>query len=569
MKKVGRLFAVITERIAGNQKLLLWYFLAVLMFTNTVLLFTERMSFLSMVAFITVPVGVQLLFLALSKRPGKAFLWMFIKCVLDAFQMVLIVMYGGSIIGVDMFLNVTTTSVREATELLSSLMPTMALLIIIYIPALYFSIRSLKKMELSGTYRRGVKKLSGSIILVGVVFMVLASFSKKGYTIKYDLYPCNAVYNMGYAVKKMHEISQYPKYSYDFKYNSVHTPVYADSVKQREIAVLVLGETSRALNFGVYGYERNTTPHLDSIENLVVYSDVLTESNTTHKIVPMVLSPAQADNYEIIKEAKSIVTAYKEAGFKTAFLTNHVYNLGYANYYFDEADIKVNNRETSLLDGDMISHFSRIIDSTEENLFFVVHLYGSHFRYYDRYPREFAYFTPDESPDLSFKYKAENINAFDNSIYYTSYIVSEIIKHVQTKGAVSHVMYVSDHGEDLMDDSRKRLLHASPVPTFYQLYIPFMLWTSDAYNSLKGNKVANIVANKDVPISNSAVFHTMMDMSSISTEYLRKDYAVSSDEFVWHSREYLTDHYTSCKIKDLQLRKYDWEQFDKRGKSIE
>ena len=82
MKKVGRLFAVITERIAGNQKLLLWYFLAVLMFTNTVLLFTERMSFLSMVAFITVPVGVQLLFLALPKRPGKAFLWMFIKCVL-------------------------------------------------------------------------------------------------------------------------------------------------------------------------------------------------------------------------------------------------------------------------------------------------------------------------------------------------------------------------------------------------------------------------------------------------------------------------------------------------------
>ena len=161
MKKVGRLFAVVTERIAGNQKLLLWYFLAVLMFTNTVLLFTERMSFLSMVAFITVPVGVQLLFLALPKRPGKAFLWMFVKCVLDAFQMVLIVMYGGSIIGVDMFLNVTTTCVREATELLSSLMPTMALLIVVYIPALYFSIRSLKKMELSCTYRKGVKNCRG------------------------------------------------------------------------------------------------------------------------------------------------------------------------------------------------------------------------------------------------------------------------------------------------------------------------------------------------------------------------------------------------------------------------
>lgn len=568
---IKRLFVVLTERISENQKLLLWLFFAVLMVTNTILLFTEKMSFTSMVAFIAIPAGVQLFLLCLPKRPGKAFLWLYIKCVLDAFQLVLLVLYGGSIIGVDMFLNVTTTSVREASELLSSLMPTMVFLIIVYIPSLYFAIKSLKKVELEGEYRRKVRRLSGSITAVGVLCMVISMFSLRGYIIQYDLYPCNAVYNMGYAVKKMHEITVYPQTSEGFKFNSVHTPTYKDSVKQREIAILVLGETSRASNFGIYGYHKNTTPHLDSIENLVIYSDVLTESNTTHKIVPMILSPSQANNYDIIRTSKSVVSAFKEAGFKTVFLTNQEYNLGFARYYFDEADIKVSVKEddSDALDGQLLPVFNEIIDNESGNLFFVVHLYGSHFRYFDRYPREFAKFTPDESEELSYKYKEENINAFDNSIYYSSYVVSEIIKKTDQMKEASYVLYLSDHGEDIMDDKRKRLLHASPVPTFYQLHIPFMIWTSDEYKALKGDKVANIIDNKDIPISNNAVFHTLMDMSSIRAKHFIDEYAVSSSQFTWRPRVYLTDHYNCKRIKDLEMRAYDWKEFEQRNISTE
>lgn len=568
---IKRLFVVLTERISENQKLLLWYFLAVLMVTNTILLFTERMSFISMVAFITVPVGVQLFLLTLPKRPGKAFLWLYIKCVLDAFQLVLLVLYGGSIIGVDMFLNVTTTSVREASELLSSLMPTMIFLIIVYIPSLYFAIRSLKKGELDKGYRRKVKKISGCITAVGILFIILAKAFTPSYIVKYDLYPCNAVYNMGYAMKKLHEITKYPETSEGFKFNSVHTPVYKDSVAQREIAVLILGETSRAMNFGIYGYHRNTTPHLDSIDNLVIYSDVITESNTTHKIVPMILSPAQANNYDIIRKCRSIVSAYKEAGFKTAFITNQTYSLGYARYYFEEADIKVSVKEddSDAVDAQMLPIFNEVIENESGNLFILVHLYGSHFKYQDRYPREFAIYTPDESPELSFKYKEENINAFDNSIYYSSYVISEIIKKTSQMDAVSHVLYLSDHGEDIMDDKRKRLLHASPLPTFYQLHIPFMIWTSDEYKALKGDKVANIIDNKDIPISNNAVFHTLMDMSSIRAKHFIDEYAVSSSQFTWRPRVYLTDHYNCKRIKDLEMRAYDWKEFEQRNISTE
>ena len=77
----------------------------------------------------------------------------------------------------------------------------------------------------------------------------------------------------------------------------------------------MIGETARACNFGLYGYERNTTPLLDKMEGVVTFTDVLTQSNTTHKSVPMLLSAASAEDYDCLYRQKGIITAFKEAGF--------------------------------------------------------------------------------------------------------------------------------------------------------------------------------------------------------------------------------------------------------------
>lgn len=86
---------------------------------------------------------------------------------------------------------------------------------------------------------------------------------------------------------------------------------------------MVVGETSRALNWQLYGYERETNPLLVQQSGLVAFPKVLTESNTTHKSVPMLLSDVTACSYDSIYHRKGIITAFKEAGFRTAFsLTN-------------------------------------------------------------------------------------------------------------------------------------------------------------------------------------------------------------------------------------------------------
>ena len=43
------------------------------------------------------------------------------------------------------------------------------------------------------------------------------------------------------------------------------------------------------------------------------------------------------------------------------------------------------------------------------------------------------------------------------------------------------MVYTSDHGEDIFDDARHLFLHASPLPSFWQLHVPLVVWTSSDY----------------------------------------------------------------------------------------
>lgn len=75
----------------------------------------------------------------------------------------------------------------------------------------------------------------------------------------------------------------------------------------------------RAANWSIYGYNRNTNPELTKIKGLTAFSHVLTESNTTHKSVPMLMSSVTAHDFNSIYRQKGIITAFKEAGYRTAF----------------------------------------------------------------------------------------------------------------------------------------------------------------------------------------------------------------------------------------------------------
>ena len=87
-------------------------------------------------------------------------LWiLFLFLFFGAFQIVLLYLFGQSIIAVDMFLNLVTTNSSEALELLDNLTPAIIAVIILYVPALILgTISIIRKRKLTVEFIRRERK---------------------------------------------------------------------------------------------------------------------------------------------------------------------------------------------------------------------------------------------------------------------------------------------------------------------------------------------------------------------------------------------------------------------------
>ncbi len=547
-----------------KQKTLYFYFLIVMMVPSFFLFYTEPMSVIVRVAFILLPLSLYLVVLSLTRKPGIVFWILFPIHVLGAFQLVLLYLFGESIIASDMFLNVCTTNSGEIFELLNKLLPSIIGVILLYVPALVLAVCSIRSSEKLTVRFQKRSIISGVVMFfVGLAFTAFAYHKESDFRVYRHIYPANVLYNMKYAYNRWVASDNYHETSKDFKFNarSVH------DADVREIYVMVVGETSRALNWGVYGYERNTTPRLSGMSNLIAFTDVLTQSNATHKSVPLILSAVSAENADSIYKQKSIITAFKEAGFKTVFFSNQLPNRSLIDFFAEEADIcvflkeNVTDEEFNPYDEELVNRFEKLLQQNDKKLFVVLHTYGSHFNYQERYPQNMAQFTPDEIDDVRLKERQNLVNAFDNTIYYTDYVLGMIIDKLSETGADAAMMYVSDHGEDIFDDDRHLFLHSSPVPSYYQIHVPFVIWLSDNYIARYPYVYSIAERNRKSAVSSDVVFHSLLSVGGIETSYLNRTSSVVDSTFTPSPRHYLNDHNRALDLDKIGLKKEDVEMF--------
>lgn len=564
MKKFNRVFLWI-----NNQQIIFWIFILSISLPNFVLFFTERMPILTKVCNIVLPFSVFWCLFTLTRKPGKMFWILFLFIFYDAFQIVLLYLFGEQVIAVDMFLNVLTTNSTEINELLGNLIPGVATVFIIYGATIFLAIRSLLNKKTLGTeFRKHQRRHSFVGIATGLVLMACCALFTRGFDVLHHIFPVNVTYNMCLAVERQIRNDSYPSTSSDFTFNATSK----HPLDEREIYVFIIGETARAQNFGVYGYPRPTTPHLQNDSNVVVYRDAVTESNTTHKSVPMLLSAISAQNFGDIYEQKSIITAFKEAGFHTIFLSNQRPNHSFIDFFGDEADYSSFIKEdlpadANVLDGELLPMLDKQISSCKSNkLFVVLHTYGSHFNYRERYLKEDAYFKPDTAMDAKFKNRDNLLNAYDNTIRYTDKLISNIIGMVKRHGGSAAIAYTSDHGEDIFDDSRHMFLHASPIPSYYQLHVPLIFWASDDYITRHGSEWNALEQNSNLPVTGSKeLFHTLLTIAGIDTEWQNDSLSLASPNFTSRERYYLNDHNEAIPLNETGMGKLDEEMFSKMG----
>lgn len=550
-----------------NPEFWLWALPLVLLLPNLMLAVTEYNSLLARLTNIFLPLGLYYFLVSLSVKVGRTILWCFPIMFFGAFQIVLLFLYGESIIAIDMYINVLTTSVSEATELLDNLKLAIATVVCVYVPAIAAGITMMvKHIRATESGIILVRKVSYPILGIGVILFIITSFIVSEFKPRRELFPYNVIENLGTAIKRTNESMHYHTTSNMFNYH----PVMLRDKDEKEVFVIVIGETSRAGNWELFGYDRQTNPLLTKRSNLICFDKVITEINTTHKAVPMMLSYLTPENFgDSVAYTRSIFSAFNDLGYRTAYISNQRRNHSYIDYYGEEAQLCtfLSDNGGPQRDINLVQPMVEVIEKSPANkVFIVLHSYGSHFEYKKRYPAEMAFFTPDNNSEASVRNRGDLINAYDNTIRYTDMVLDSVISTLDRLDVPATMIYVSDHAEDIFDDSRERFLHSSPTPTFYQLYVPMVVWLSDEfisahpdiYNAMRDNSNKNIA-------STSSIFHTQLELSGIHTPYFDAAYSLASNKFTEHPRRYLNDYNESVPLETSGLRKLDFDAFKAKG----
>ena len=545
--------------------LLTVYFFVALIIPNCVLANTEPYSVWTVEALILMPLGFYIMWSVALRRSGVMIWLAFPFIFFCAFQIVLLYLFGNSIIATDMFTNLLTTNPGEAGELLGNIYPSVVLVCVIYLPLLWLAAREIgHKRYITRTARMNIGLTGAALFAVGLLALWPAyHVSEERHVLRDEIFPLNIMYNLGLSGSEFRKSYNFHKTSEGFTYEAERTA----EAPGREVYVYIIGEASRAMNWQLYGYGRETNPLLSGVGDLVVFRDVLTQSNTTHKSVPLILSSVATGEHEELYRRKGLPALFNEAGFDTWFISNQSPQGAMIDHLAHDARhviyIRSPRHDTQLLD-EMRKALER---STSQKLLFVLHCYGSHFSYHQRYPREFAHFQPDNDVAIARQHRPMLVNAYDNSIRYTDYFLAQTIGYLRSlKGTSSALLYCADHGEDLIDDDRERFLHASPTTTAYQLYVASLAWFSEDYRTHFPEKAAAAEANETAPATTHALFHTMADMASIRGRFLTTKVSLVSPDFDRTApRRYLNDHNEAVPFRKTGLRHEDMEVFRKYG----
>lgn len=457
------------------------------------------------------------------------------------------------------FVTVLNTSFGEATELLSSFIPLIIIYILVYIAYFYIAIRKIDNAYFLQPLKLRLSLLGAVAILLVAGYGYYYTFHTGTLTDKTDrrkettriykwkfnkIYPYSFIFNLEYAIKEKIEIN---------KSREKLKTVFLEAEKkeeqtENEVYILVIGETARYKNFSVNGYYRPTTPLLDDTENLITYSDFMSEASLTILSLPILLTDVSANDFKHYYEKKSFVDAFKEAGFTTYWFANQSAENGFVRRiasdtdgdFFSTIDYDADNSYDELL----FPYLDEALSKGVKKTFIVLHTLGSHFKYNFRYPAEFNVFRPsvEGNFEASFqnpKNKEILINTYDNSILYTDYFLANTIRRLDSLNCISAMIYVSDHGENIYDTEDNIILHGGKNTTRYDYHVPLFFWYSDKYESAYSNKVENLKEHRNNKLSMSYLYSTILDMADITYKNEDLSKSMASDQLVVDSVRYV------------------------------
>lgn len=322
----------------------------------------------------------------------------------------------------------------------------------------------------------------------------------------------------------------------------------ASAIDIPQVMVMVIGESSRYDRWSLNGYERDTNPLLRKEKNVVSLSNVVTAVSATRLSVPVLVSRKPAtESLRAGFSEKSFLSAFREAGFKTYWLSNQM-SFGQfdtpVSVFAKEADVTHflnlgGFTSGSSYDEVLLEPLKAALSDSSKKKLIVLHTLGNHWNYSHRHPKEYDKWQPSLFGIAAPAYTDRGIkdqlnNSYDNSILYTDWFLAQVIGALKSSAQVATMMYVSDHGQTLYDGSCKLAFHGHN--TQYEFHVPALVWYSDLYRLTHPRKVARLLKNKDAKLATENVFHALLDMADIRYRTEQLEWSFLSNQFHPHKR---------------------------------
>ena len=441
----------------------------------------------------------------------------------------------GTIFDVGMWRNIFQTNMNEASDLLnlftiSSLLIFFVLIIFVIHRFNFFPSKSYLSVLTSRLY----------FIALSLVFVISASwtlskemsdFLREHKQVRYLNNPGYGLFNF---MKYTHE-SLFVNRTFDFgdyfSYSDESDEVDGPNHRE-ELIVLVVGETARYDRFGINGYERDTTPNLKKVKNLISYSNFTACGTSTAISVPCMFALQDSKEFKVSKSQykANVLDIMPPEDVNIHWFDNnsdskHVADrVSYKSFKSSENNTVCDDE---CRDVGMISHIGGVLDPKVDNLI-ILHQMGSHGpAYHKRYPKEFEKFTPACNNDDITKCSNEEINnAYDNSILYTDYFLGKLIKELEKYIDTYEVtlLYVSDHGESLGE--KGVYLHGLPkaIAPKEQTHVPVFLWAPEGSSDVSYEETLKL---KDNPYTHIDISDTLLRLTEvISNAYIDGEHSM-------------------------------------------
>ncbi len=379
--------------------------------------------------------------------------------------------------------------------------------------------------------RLGYFGLCFAMILLpaGLMYQSIASLARNHPEIRHQINPYNVL--MAGRNYLSHSVNIAPDKITEMGIDAKKGAFY--NSKKPKLLVIVIGESARAESFSLNGYVRQTNPLLGK-RDLFNFSNVSSCGTNTATSLPCMFSNLGRDGYDEKQASgqENLVDVIRHSGLFLEWEDNNTGSKGIANR-IEEADMSTLESASRLCsekgcyDAIFFKHLEDEFQDHPGNMVLVFHQIGSHGpAYFERYPKEFEIFKPAcHTGELQDCTREEVLNAYDNTILYTDFVLDGIIQRLQERQDSHDVamLYVSDHGESTGE--KGLYLHGTPylIAPSQQTHVPMLLWASEGFMKDRGTQSSCLHSQLANTYSHDNFFHSVLGLLNLKTAVYDKN----------------------------------------------